>query len=80
MEKIISWVLSYISSNFLEGSIVASLGMYAAFKAYKIVKHMFNPVQYIAELYELADKIIINIDNRIIDKFLSKLLATSDGP
>ncbi len=39
-------------------------------QAYKIIKKMVNPAQYILELYELADKVVVNFDNKFIDKYL----------
>tara|TARA_R110000803_G_scaffold64367_1_gene125353 strand:+ start:452 stop:754 length:303 start_codon:yes stop_codon:yes gene_type:complete len=42
------------------------------FKGYKILNDILKPVSYISKLYELADTVVLNLDNRLVDKIRSK--------
>lgn len=42
------------------------------FQVYKVAVNILRPAQYIDKLYRLADNVVINIDDRVIDKFLPK--------
>lgn len=46
-----------------------AVGM-VALQAYRIVRGMVKPAKYILELYKLADNVVLNPYNRIIDPFL----------
>lgn len=44
------------------------------FHLYQIVKGILNPIEKLNKLYDFADKIILTIDDRVVDKFLPKKL------
>ena len=46
------------------------------FQVYKVIDKILKPVQYIEKLYEMADMIIINLDNKLIDKIRSKKMKS----
>ena len=58
-----------IGGNVLNG-IILGAGSILAYQSYQIIRGIFNPARYINKLYGLADKVIIALDNNIIDKFI----------
>jgi|32_taG_2_1085360.scaffolds.fasta_scaffold12895_4 hypothetical protein len=61
--------------GFLTNPYGTLIGLGSGFLMYKIwilFKSIFNPVSYVDKLYSLADKVIENLDNQIIDKIRNK--------
>lgn len=61
-------ILDYIT-NPINGVIGASTGI-ILYQIYKIIYAKAKPDQYILKLYSLCDDIVLELDNRFIDKFL----------
>ena len=58
-----------IGGHVLNGLILGAGGI-LSYQIYKIIRGVFNPAKYIGDLYGLADRVIIALDNEIIDKFI----------
>ena len=69
-------ILGVIKGFSIEGIVsTAILGGASAILAkslYAILKSVFNPVEYIHKLYQLADKAIERVDDGIVDKYIPK--------
>jgi len=63
-------ILDYIT-NPINGVIGASTGI-IFYQIYKIIYAKAKPDQYILKLYSLCDEVILQLDNRFIDKFLPR--------
>jgi|ETNvirenome_6_85_1030632.scaffolds.fasta_scaffold13873_6 hypothetical protein len=53
-------------------SIIGGVGGVLIYRLYLLVKSLYNPVEYLADLYSLADRLVLELDNRFIDRFLTK--------
>ena len=63
-------LIDYFKDHFSTFLILGGGGL--AFQGYKLIKKTTNPVKYIEELYNLADLVIEQLDNRFIDKIRNK--------
>jgi hypothetical protein len=67
-------ILDYVT-NPINGVIGASTGI-IFYQIYKIIYAKAKPDQYILKLYSLCDDIVLELDNRFIDKFLPEKVKT----
>ena len=66
----ISGFLDFVSGPFsgLVGTALAMSGGVVIYHIWRIISSILNPVSYVSKMYQLADKAIYALDDRIIDK------------
>ena len=54
------------------GAVAATSTSIILFQGWKVLNSMFRPVSYVAKLYDMADHVVEQIDNNLVDKIRSK--------
>ena len=72
----LSGIVDFITNpaGALVGGVLSGAVGIISFQVYKIVKGIIKPAQYIDKLYSVADSVVVNIDDRLIDKYLPKAM------
>jgi hypothetical protein len=59
------------------GAVGALATAIVSYKVYRVFDSVFRPVSYVGKLYDLADDIVLRVDNNIIDKIRNRHIKES---